>query len=418
MTTWLLPARPDDAVLVLLNQSGINGRPDSRGRAEPRTFTYDPVFNQTTSIKDELGRETRFDIDPTNGNTLSVIREFSGPGGNQVTSFSYKDTGQVETVTDPLGRVSENEYDDTGRLVRVTFARGKADEGTQRFEYDDAGNQTAFVDENGNRTEFEYDPMNRLITITEPDPDGSGGPLDAPITSFVYDDSGNLIETTDARGNTTQNEYDERDRLIRTTDANGQVTQFRYDLEGNLIGVIDPLGHVTTNRYDARNRLIQTIDPEGGVTRFAYDGNDNLIVVIDPVQNLTRFAYDARDRLVVETDPLGEKTEFIYDAVDNLVTKIDRNDRTTEFVYDDLDRLATEIWTNADDSTANEITYAYDAASNLLSVQDTFSALAFSYDARDRVKTVDNAGTPGVPQVLLEYVYDAGRQRPFSNGHD
>ena len=37
---------------------------------------------------------------------------------------------------------------------------------------------------------------------------------------------------------------------------------------------------------------------------------------------------------------------------------------------------------------------------------DAFSALAFTYDNRNRVKTVDNATTPGAPRVVLNYTYD------------
>jgi RHS repeat-associated protein len=39
-------------------------------------------------------------------------------------------------------------------------------------------------------------------------------------------------------------------------------------------------------------------------------------------------------------------------------------------------------------------------------VADDLSALAFTYDARNRVETVDNAGTPNVPNVVLAYTYD------------
>src|SRR5262249_13233134 len=39
-------------------------------------------------------------------------------------------------------------------------------------------------------------------------------------------------------------------------------------------------------------------------------------------------------------------------------------------------------------------------------VHDKFSALAFAYDNRDRVVSVDNAGTPNAPHVVLKYAYD------------
>ncbi len=381
--------------------------------AASRSFTYDPVFNQLTSFTDELGRVTLYEIDPANGNRLST-REIVGEVDDTInletddllTTFTYTTLGLIDTTTDPLGRVTDFDYDSFGRLTTVTFAAGTADEAFQSFEYDTAGNQTAVIDENGNRTEFVYDTLDRLTQITEPDPDGAG-PLTAPVTVFTYDARGNLLTTTDARGNVTTNAYDSLSRLASTTDADGQVTTFGYDMAGNLAQVTDPLGFSTHNVYDGRNRLIETTDPEGGVTQFAYDTDDNLISVLDPVGNETLFRYDARDRLVQETDPLGATTVYAYDAADNLTRKSDRNGRVTEFAYDDLDRLTTETWLGDDGHTAvNTIDYAYDKASNLLSVIDAFSTLAFTYDSRDRVDTVDNDGTPNTPRVVLDYGYD------------
>ena len=87
-------------------------------------------------------------------------------------------------------------------------------------------------------------------------------------------------------------------------------------------------------------------------------------------------------------------------------TKRDRNSRVTEFTYDDVDRLTKETWLNVDDSAANTIRYTYDLATNVTSLVDDVSSLAFAYDALDRVKTVDNDGTSLAPQVVLSYTYD------------
>ncbi len=372
------------------------------GTLRGRQFTYDSVFNQLTGITDELGRQTLFEIDSANGNVLSTTQVIGEVGGDDdiVRRFAYTEEGLLDRVTDPLGRVTDYDYNASGLLTSITFAVGTTDSATQRFEYDAAGNRTVIIDENGNRTEFAYDVMNRPISITEADPDGDG-PLTAPVTTFTYDGAGNLLTSTDAVGKVTENRYDVLDRLTQTLDPLSQVTSFSYDSLGNLVSIVDPLGNETRNIYDPRDRLIETIDPDGGSTKFGYDLDDNLNSVTDPVDNETTFVYDYRNRLISETDPLGNTVQYEYDAVDNLIARTDGNGRRTEFYYDEIDRLIGETWVG----TEQAIDYSYDKASNLLA--DRFSALAFTYDNRDRVLTSDNTGTPGAPNVVLSYGYDS-----------
>jgi RHS repeat-associated protein len=355
-------------------------------------------------MTDELGRQTLYEIDPNNGNTLSVTQVIGEVGGTDdlITRFTYTSQGLVDKITDPLGRITNNDYNALGRLTKITFAVGTVDEASQQFEYDRAGNQTAIIDENGHRTQFTYDALNRLTRITEADPDGNG-PLTSPVTTYTYDAAGNLIKTTDPLNQNTQNQYDVMNRLIKTIDSLNQITTFSYDQAGNLSSVIDQLGHITQNRYDTRNRLVETVDPENGITKLTYDLDDNLTSVTDPVNNKTTFSYDARDRLTRETDSLNKATQYQYDAVNNLIVKVDRNNRRTEFEYDDINRLISETWVGTD----QEINYSYDKVSNLTAVTDKYSSLSYTYDNRDRTLTVDNTGTPNAPHVVLSYTYDA-----------
>ena len=372
--------------------------------ATPVRMTYDPVFNQLTSITDELGRKTLFEIDANNGNTLSMIQVIgqvdatSGETDDLVTSYSYTANGLVEQIIDPLGRVTEFAYDVLGRTTSITSALGTADEGTVTFGYDEAGNLIEVTDENQNRSTFEYDERGRQIAFTDP--------LDA-VATFGYDDAGNLVSRTDRAGSEALFVYDELNRMIVSTDDQLNSTQYEYDEFGNRTRIIDSLGQATRRIYDDRNRVIHSIDADGGVTQFVYDADSNVTRIIDAVGNLTRFTYDARDRQTAEFDPRNQEIRYEYDMVDNLVAKIDRNDRSTEFIYDDVDRLITELWVAADGSMANTVNYAYDEASNLLSVTDHVSALAWTYDNRDRAISESNVGAPGAIDVLLDYAYDA-----------
>jgi RHS repeat-associated protein len=386
-----------------------------------RTFTYDAQFNQLTSVTDELGHQTLYEIDPTTGNLLSETRVIGAVGGadDLVTRYTYTPLGLVDTMTDPLGVVTDNNYNSFGQLTQVIYALGTPDEAIRSYEYNAAGNRTAEIDENGNRTTHVFDTLNRLESTTTPDPDG-GGPLQATVTTYGYEDPrGNLTSVTVASGGvtirTTMWEYnDDMNRLTKVIEADpdgpagpllAPVTTYVYDDEARTKVVTDPLLHATQYFYDTRNRVERMIDAKGGVTRYEYDEANNRTAITDPEQNRTVFGYDARNRLVTETDPLGRTTTFVYDPLNNRTSMTDRNGRVTNFVYDDVYRLQTETWA-ATGGPANTIQFAYDKVGRLTSVQDNFSSLAHTYDARGRLTAADNNGTPGVPRVVLTYAYD------------
>ncbi|MEZ6136991.1 MAG: FG-GAP-like repeat-containing protein [Pirellulaceae bacterium] len=392
----------------------LPGSEKSESTAAPIVFEYDTQFNSLRRFMDEMGRATLYDIDPSNGNRLSsrqVVGDLDSPENGEtddlVTSYTYTAAGLVESMTDPLGRRTEYVYTANGLLESVRVAVGTSDEAVRSFEYDALGNQTASIDERGNRTEFEYDAMNRLTLIREADPDGDG-PLSSPTTSFEYDAKGNVVETVDAAGSIVVNTYDPMNRLASSVDELGNQLLYGYDAEGNLTSVTDPLGLVSRNRYDSRDRLIESIDPEGGRVSYAYDLANNLASLTDPIGNTTRFFYDARNRLIQEIDPLGKSTYYQYDLADNLIEKRDRNNRLTRFQYDVIDRVVNEQWIAANGtSVENSIDYGYDKASNLVEISDNFSHLTYEFDARNRVVSIDNTGTPDVPGVTLGYSYDA-----------
>jgi RHS repeat-associated protein len=358
-----------------------------------RTYTYDLVFDQRTSVTDELGHQTLYSLDPSTGNVLSttqVVGELGG-GDDRVTSFTYLAQGLVDTVTDALGRVTDYDYDALGRLVAETFAKGTVDQATRQYKYDAAGNLVTLIDENGHLTAYQYDAMNRLVQITQADPDGAGV-LASPITTFTYDAMGQLQTVTDARGNVTRYDYDAMGQLVQVTEADpdgagvltSPITQYAYDAVGNLIGVTDPRGNVTQYQYDSRDLQIATIDAAGGKTEYGYDPNDNLTTTIDPLAQISNYFYDARSRLIRAVDPVGANTIFSYDATDNLVAAYDPNKRPTRYTYDALDQLIQTT-----DALGETATLIYDAVGNIASSTDELGRVTtYTYDNRNRLKTV------------------------------
>ncbi|AFY71953.1 RHS repeat-associated core domain protein (plasmid) [Thalassoporum mexicanum PCC 7367] len=361
--------------------------------AGQQTITYDPEFNQITSTTDELGRQTLLEIDPNNGNLLSETRVAGAVGGSDdvITTYTYTPAGQIDTMTDQLGRVTDNDYDSFGNLTRITYAKGTSDEASQEFKYDAAGNQTEVKDENGNITRYDYDDLNRLIKITESDPDGEG-PLNSPITTYTYDEHGNEITMTDPLGRTTVNGYDEMDRLISITepDPDGDgvqaspITIIEYDSFGNRTEEIDPLGNITEYRYDNRNRLIRTNYPNGEFEIIEYDSDDNVSSRTDANGNEVAYLYDNQGRMAFRTDSITT-TSFVYDAAGQLI-ETESNGNKIKRDYDDLGRR-----TLTTDSTGGITQTEYDLVGNIvLEVDPLGNSTQYIYDNRYReVEVID-----------------------------
>ncbi|MDZ4852594.1 MAG: RHS repeat-associated core domain-containing protein [Pirellulaceae bacterium] len=378
------------------------------GTLSRTTYTYDPVFSQPTSLTDEQGRRELFDIDPANGNVRSITLVVGTLGGadDLITMFTYIASGQVDTITDPLGRITDFDYDDKRRVVSTTSAKGTSLETIKRNEYDAAGNVSAIVDENGHRTLFQYDQLNRPTRITEPDPDGAS-PLTSPITQFAYDARSNLVEVTDSAGHVSQTIYDALDRVARVLDPGNNTSRYSYDEAGNLIRTTDPLGHVSQIGYDARRRPIASVDADGFETKYQYDIDNNVTSVTDAAGNSTRYLYDARSRRIAQFDPLGNITAYVFNGVNELVTKVDRLGRTTRLDYDDVGRLVREHWLNSQNVEVNLVNYTYDVAGRLVRVQDGTSDLQLTLDVLDRTTREQTGGVNGVPLSKLDFSFDA-----------
>ena len=355
---------------------------------DAKLFTYDDTFSQLTSVTDELGRQTLFDIDATNGNIREMRRVIGSVGGEDdvVTTYTYTDRGLIDTETDDLGRVTNYDYDEYGRLIQVTLAEGSEDQTIQKFKYDTAGNLIEFTDGNDNVTIYKYDSMNRLEQMIEADPD-KGGPLQSPVTIYDYDDAGNLTKTIDARQNETEFAYDSLNRLIKLTDANDEETIYVYDQAGNVASMTNARGETTTYLYDSRSRLVEETDAEGNKTRYGYDTDNNLTSVTDARGNRTNYVYDARGRLLRTRDANGKFTEYDYDAADNLVALKDRNGHLIRYRYDDLNRR-TEI----QDAKDNIVKTFYDEVGNVeISVDRRGNETHYKYDNLNRLITVTDA---------------------------
>jgi RHS repeat-associated protein len=392
-------------------------------------YTYDPKFNKLTSYRDELGRQISYTINQTNG----TVSEKYDRGAT--TRYTYTTSGQVDTIIDALGHITDYDYDTFDRVVKTTAAKGTADQSIEQYEYDLAGNRTAIIDGLGHRTIYVYNSMNMLLQTTD---------TLSNATTYTYDKMGHQTSLTDALGRVTKMTYDARGRSIGTTDANGSTTTAAYDNNGNLIGITDALDRTTSYKYDARNRLISTTAADNGITAYKYDPNGNLTTSTDTLGHTTQRFYDSRNQVIREVDALGNETKYTYDAANELIATTDARGNRTEYYYDTQGReiatvrdltqtiknlansngyvygisiLATGniALTNYDalgniiqtrDENSNRTTYKYDALNRLIEVRDALGAVTkTAYDKVGNITSVTDA-----LGRLTTYSYDANNR--------
>jgi RHS repeat-associated protein len=140
---------------------------------------------------------------------------------------------------------------------------------TIKYAYDEFGNVLSTTDALNNKTSYGYDAFKRRTSVTQPDPDGPTGPLNAPILETNYDDDGSVKEEIDALDNATRFLYDELGQTLEVTapDPDGPtgepapITSYAYDAAGQLKTVTDALGRVTRYFYDELGRQTVVASP-------------------------------------------------------------------------------------------------------------------------------------------------------------
>ena len=397
--------RPDGSVMLMTydDKGNLLTRTDPVGNNT--RYTYEPQFNQVTSITDPLGKVSTFGYD-AKGN-LTRITDAMG----NVTNMSYDTRGLMISNTDPLGKVTTFEYDSRGNLASVKDPLSN----TTTYSNDASGNTTSMTDAEGKTTQYQYDLHNRLIQVTDP----LGGTTKYSYQTGCPDCGGSdrITSITDAKGNTTSFDYDSKGRVVRITDPLGYQKQFSYDPNGNLTSTADPNGNTINFQYDSINRLIRKNLPDDVVT-YGYDALNNLTSVVDNNSSIS-MTYDLAGRLTAVTTggtvlPLAS-ISYSYDANGNRISMIDKENGVTHYQYDVLNRLislnnpqgetiafgynAVGRRTGISMPHGGQVGYNYDVASRLIALVyqingGTIANFTYNYDkVSNRTSMIDLVGS-------------------------
>ena len=407
------PGTPVEAATTFKHDENGNvleerdARAAALGAAYSVKRTYDRL-NRLETETDGEGNETGMDYDPE-GNRIS-LREPKG----QVTAYDYDELGKLSKVTPPPPA--------SGQPQPVT-----------RHDYDEARNRIRQTDANGHVVELTYDKLNRLATLTQ-DPGGLG-----LLTRHDYDEDGREKLLTDAKGQKVTSLYDELGRLKSKSYAfapgdpvrpwrHTTLVTYAYDENSNLrrtedsvASGSDPPGSplVTTRTWDTLDRLeTETATlPEGGTrtVEHSYYGNGLRKTVKDPAGRVTLYTYDERNRLQTATtgsgSPEAATTRYTY-LPDSLPLEVTYpNGVKATHAYDRADRL-TRLTNLRGPATVSAYAYGYDKNGNRLSQVETNGGVSetttYTYDGLDRLTTVTypvDASFPG--GRVVTYGYDS-----------
>jgi RHS repeat-associated protein len=288
---------------------------------------------------------------PPRGNVTSVIRQcFQGSTacpqtqGNPTTTYTYDETGQVTSMTDPCGNASCSDMAGTNHtttysyldnysngcsgaappsgntnayLTKITDPLGHIQ--TFCYGYTD-GQLRGSIDENNQNTTYIYnDLLDRLTNITYPPTVGAetGGGTE----TISYQDS-SPVSVTDTRSisgqishvNTTL--YDNMGHATQTqtavptaTCSNGTVyVDTGYYGTGQVRNVSNPhctssspTDGTTTSVYDALGRTLSVTHPDGSMIATQYSGNST--TATDEAGNPRESFTDGLGRLVEIEEP-------------------------------------------------------------------------------------------------------------------
>ncbi len=287
---------------------------------------------------------------------------------------TYDRSGNLLEETNPLGQTASYQYDLRGRCIReIPFSNRLA-------------------------IRREFDAKGRLICQDE------GG----HIASFVYNDSGELIEKTDYLGLKTSCVYDPIHGKPIRIEEEPTLLQFSYDSFGREIERKDAYGAATKTRFDSAGHPVETFHPDGGIETWSYAPNGLLIEHTDPDGLKTRYTHDALGRMTSKTvgglatfftydarrllevlDPAGIKTRFRYDAAGRKVEE-ERGGRVSHFGYDALGFLAFE------ERGRRRISFRNDVLGRVLEKTDGLSTTVWEYDAAGNIARADST----------EFLYD------------
>ena len=221
----------------------------------------------STSYFDIFGRALLKSGALLNNQVDYVQTQYDSLGRVIATSLPYPSTASAPTAW------IDDTYDNRSRLTQVQTPAGQGQDAdshcasvcTTGYAYD--GLTTTVTDPHGNNNIRTLDVLGELSSTTD---------ANLGLTSYQYDNFGDLTKTTDAASNVTTLVYDTVGRKTSMADLSMGSWSYGYTPFGELASQTDAKGQPITMTYDAFGRMLTRLKPVAGggtgTDAWIYDG--------------------------------------------------------------------------------------------------------------------------------------------------
>lgn len=418
----------DDVMMISTYQAGApetHEYKDSLGRTlRTKTQNFDGGLIYADIRYDGLGRTTHESAPHTGSAVYTVYSQFDALGrpgrkvtpatesGEDVTTY-YTYNGLTTDIStsapDGYNLSLSRTHNSMGQLMKTVDAKN----GVTQYSYDAAGNPIVIKDAAGNSIYANYDNLGRKTWVRDPN---------QGLTSFVYNDFGELEKETDANNETMRYELDRMGRLKKRYSPDGNA-DFVWDTRKKGLLTSESAPNVSKNYYyDSLARPYQVdtrIDGTLYRVKTEYDANFGRPKAIEyPNQLKVALQYNSRGYLTHEKNAASG---YVYrevtamDAFGNIKSaNLSNTNLTGNYLYSARTGQMLNSRVLNGSSTIHYLDYEdYDSYGNIVSQSNLVSGINstddFVYDQLHRMtqsRTTGGAGS-GTISATIDYKYDA-----------
>ena len=348
-------------------------------------ISYHPVLGLKISESDPNGLVTQYEYDDfgrsvkiTNPDATWTTYTYGKCNGNcPESAYSYK------RVQHKVGPATTTFYDGHSRELEVQSEGFNGRIITQQTRYDIIGRVSResdpyYLGDAKQWTTYQYDILDRLIEVRRP---GNR------ISQTLYEG----LQTTyiNELGQIKSSINSEDGRLLSVSDDNGNIIEYFYDVQRNLIEIKDPLNNSIHMTYDLQGYKTSVDDPNMGVYQYNYNRFGELISQTYPSGDEIKVEYDILGRIINRDEPEGIST-WVYDQSNNgigLLSTVNSYHFQGSYQYDNLSRISSEISTI--EGQAYQMSYSYDSLGRVSQVEyPSDLTLEYEYDEQNLLRRV------------------------------